>query len=356
VKTLVLNCGSSSIKYKLFNGLEAIDGGIVSEVEDFHGPIEQILQKYGEHVDAVAHRVVHGGEEFRESALVDEQVIAAIRRLIPLAPLHNPYNLDGIITVQRLLPTIPQVAVFDTAFHQSMPKSNYLYAIDYALYQEHRIRKYGFHGTSHRYVAKQAAKLLGKALEEVNLITLHLGNGCSMCAIKNGRSINTTMGFTPLEGLVMGTRSGDIDPSIIFYLLDKGWSQKKIENLLNKESGLKGVCKKSDLRAILSEESELSKLAVDIMVHRARKYLGAYWFELGGEVDAIVFTAGVGENAPIVREKIVENLEALGILIDQEANARNGTKISKSTVDIMVIPTNEELEIVQEAHRLTIKA
>lgn len=345
MKILVLNSGSSSIKYTFFEDLKEKYHGVKTEVKDFHANIEDILSHVGE-VDAVGHRVVHGGDKFFKSVLIDDDVIKTIKDLIPLAPLHNPSNLDGIITTKKLLPNTPQIAVFDTAFHQSMPKENFLYPIDYKLYEEKHIRKYGFHGTSHKYVSKKCAEILEKNLEELNLISIHLGNGASMTAIKNGKSINTTMGFTPLEGLMMGSRSGDIDPAIIFYL--SAFEEiESIDIMLNKKSGLKGIAGDNNLKNLLDRDDEQASLAINMFVNRIRKYLGAYLIELGS-VDGIIFTAGIGENSPEIREKVTNNLEKFGIIIDKELNNKNSIKISKGEIDIFVIPTNEELEIAQD--------
>jgi acetate kinase len=349
MKILVLNSGSSSIKYKFFDNLKEIKSGVLEEVKDYHSDIEKILDEVGK-IDAVAHRVVHGGEKFIESIIITDEVIEDIKDLIPLAPLHNPANLDGILSVKKLLPNTPQVAVFDTAFHQTLPKYNYIYPIPYNLYEEKNIRKYGFHGTSHKYVANKASEILSKPLNELNLITCHLGNGASLCAIKNGKSINTTMGFSPLEGLMMGTRCGDIDPEIIFYL-SKFMDIDSINVMLNKESGLKGIAGDNNLKNIEKRYDNLGKLAIDMFVSRARKYLGAYMIELG-KVDGIIFTGGIGENSSLIREKITQDLENYEIIIDKEKNKKNSVIISIGKVNVIVIPTNEELQIAKEATKL----
>ena len=349
IKILVLNSGSSSIKYKLFYGLREVKRGVLKEVTDYHSNIKMILNEVGK-VDMVAHRVVHGGEKFINSVIISDEVIEDIRDLIPLAPLHNPANLDGILSVKKLLPNIPQVAVFDTAFHQNMPDYNYIYPIPYSLYKEKDIRKYGFHGTSHKYVANRASEILNKPLNELNLITCHLGNGASLCAIKNGKSINTSMGFSPLEGLMMGTRSGDIDPEVIFYL-SKVMDLDSIDIMLNKKSGFKGIAGENNLKNIKTRDDKLAKLAIDMFVSRTRKYLGAYMIELG-RIDGIIFTAGIGENSSLIREKIIQNLENYGIIIDKERNKINNVIISTGKVNVMVIPTNEELQIAKEAINL----
>jgi acetate kinase len=349
MKILVLNSGSSSIKYKLFDDLKEIKGGIFKEVKDYHSNIKKILDEFRE-IDAVAHRVVHGGEKFIKSVIIDDEVIEDIRNLIPLAPLHNPANLDGILSVKKLLPNTQQVAVFDTAFHQTLPDYNYIYPIPYNLYKEKKIRKYGFHGTSHKYVANKASEILNKPLNELNLISCHLGNGASLCAIKKGKSINTTMGFSPLEGLMMGTRSGDIDPEIIFFLA-KEMNIDNINLMLNKKSGFKGIAGDNNLKNIEKRDDKLAKLAIDMFVSRVRKYLGAYMIELG-RVDGIIFTGGIGENSSLIRKKIMQNLENYGILINEEENKKNSIIISKGKVNIMVISTNEELQIAKEAINL----
>jgi len=341
MKVLVLNSGSSSVKYQLFHGgdwrvlaagsisrigeaqseLEAswtnADGDLESRRESMRIPghqegLERIavgLKERGVLADlselrAVGHRVVHGGEAFHCPTLIDDKVTSAIRDMIPLAPLHNPANLAGIEVARRLFPGVAQVAVFDTAFHQTMPAASYRYAIPEYLYREHRVRRYGFHGTSHHYVAKRTAAFLGKPLAECNLITLHLGNGASATAIRNGRSVDTSMGLTPLEGLVMGTRCGDIDPAIHFYLAEHlSLDQDALDDLLNRKSGLLGLCGANDMREIhrrAYEGDERAKLAIDVFCHRLRKYLGAYYAEQG-RVDAVVFNGGIGENNAEVR-------------------------------------------------------
>jgi acetate kinase len=305
----------------------------------------------------VGHRVVHGGENFHRPTVVDDQVIAAIRDTIPLAPLHNPANLGGIEIARRLFPGVPQVAVFDTAYHQTMPATSYRYALPEHLYKEHRVRRYGFHGTSHHYVAKRAASLLGTPATACNLITLHLGNGASATAIREGRSVDTSMGMTPLEGLVMGTRCGDIDPAIHFYLCENvGLDNDALEDLLNRKSGLLGICGVNDMREIhrlAAGGDERAQLAVGIFCHRLKKYLGAYYAELG-RVDAVVFTGGIGENDAEIRARTCAGLESLGICLDPDANGapeRGERAIStpESRVKVLVIPTNEELEIARQS-------
>jgi acetate kinase len=314
-------------------------------------------------IHAVGHRVVHGAEKFTMSVMITDEVIEGIEDCIELAPLHNPANLKGIYAARELLgPGIPQVAVFDTAFHSTMPEVSYLYAIPYQLYRRHKIRRYGFHGTSHRYVAYRYRQLVGKTREETNVISLHLGNGCSACAIKHGDSIDTSMGMTPLEGLVMGTRCGDLDPSVLEFLSHKeGMSFNEIDTLLNKQSGLLGLSGlTNDMRELLDEEREhqdrRAKLAIDIFCHRGKKYIGAYLAEMGG-TDAIIFTGGIGENSPVVRQRIGAGLEWLGVVIDDALNAQTfggiEREISKldSRVKVFVIPTNEELLIARDTVR-----
>jgi acetate kinase len=316
----------------------------------------------------IGHRVVHGGELFQEPTLITGQVIAAIRRLIPLAPLHNPANLLGIEVLRESFPRVPQVAVFDTMFHQTLPPRAFHYALPYDLYEKYHVRRYGFHGTSHLFVAKEAARHLGRALEETNLITLHLGNGTSAAAIQNGRSIDTSMGLTPLEGLVMGTRCGDIDPALHFYLLRQtGMSPEELEGLLNSRSGLKGLCGSNDMREILAwgeQGNERARLAVDLFCYRIRKTIGAYVAVLG-RVDALVFTGGIGENAAVIREKVLEGMEHLGMTVDPQRNRNALGSVSeiqpenvmtnggaKNLSPILVIQTDEELEIARQTIRV----
>jgi len=308
-------------------------------------------------ISAVGHRVVHGGEAFHQPTLITDEVIAAIENTIPLAPLHNPANLDGIKVARELFPAAPQVAVFDTAFHQTIPPHAYHYALPIELYEKHRVRRYGFHGTSHQFVAGECAKAMGKKVEDINIITVHLGNGCSMTAVEKGKSIDTTLGLTPLEGLVMGTRSGDVDPAIYAFLARNcDMDIDAIDNMLNKKSGLKGLCGMNDMRDIhgaIEKGDKLAKLALDVQTYRNRKYIGAYMAALG-HVDAIVFTAGIGENDNIVREKTVEGLEAFGIIMDKKVNDQRVKKptllsTKESAVQIWGIPTNEELAIARQA-------
>ncbi|GAB6190023.1 acetate kinase [Marinitoga arctica] len=396
MKVLVINSGSSSIKYQLLNMVDekvlskglveriGIDGSrIVHKVNGEKHILEHDIpnhevglklvldlltdEKYGvlkdlNEINAVGHRVVHGGERFASSVKITDEVLKTIEALSFLAPLHNPANIMGIKSAMKLLPGVPQVGVFDTAFHQKMPSKAYLYAIPYEYYEKYKIRRYGFHGTSHRYVSKRAAEILGKPYEELKIITVHVGNGASVAAVKNGISVDTSMGFTPLEGLVMGTRSGDIDPAIVEFLeKEEGLSAKEVVNILNKKSGVLGLTKgfSSDMRDIEDNAIEgdpVCRLAFDIYEYRIAKYIGAYAAAMNG-VDAIVFTAGVGENSPIMREEIIENyLGYLGITIDKEANNIRGEEkiisTSDSKVAAMVIPTNEELMIARDTKEI----
>ncbi len=367
MKILVLNAGSSSLKYTLFDDRETIVKGIVEnicekgEVKD-HAKALEIVEKrvletggirsFGE-LDGVGHRVVHGGERFTEPTLVDETLIEELKELIPLAPLHNPANIAGIESMLKLAPGFAQVAVFDTAFHQSMGEDAYLYAIPFELYEKYAIRRYGFHGTSHSYVAKEAAKLLKRPLEELNIITLHLGNGASACAIEGGRSVDTSMGFTPLEGLVMGTRCGDLDPEIPLFLQEIGVDPKDV---LNYKSGLKGLCGRNDMRQIekmAKKGNERASLAIDIFTRRIKKYIGAYTALLG-RVEALVFTAGIGENSALIRKMCCAGLKDLGFEIDDTRNEKSESVVSteKSRVKILVVPTDEELEISMQTEAL----
>ena len=394
MKVMVINSGSSSIKYKLYRSdtWRSVAAGTVTRIGEAEGEmkcrwtaddgaeqnrvqslpipnhrvgLDRIvagLHETGALADvselaAIGHRVVHGGEQFNRATRVDDHVAAVIRGLIPLAPLHNPAALDGIEVARDLFPTVPQVAVFDNAFHQTMPPEAYRYAIPEYLYREHRVRRYGFHGTSHYYVAKRAAVLLGRPLAECNLITLHLGNGASATAIRAGQSVDTSMGLTPLEGLVMGTRCGDIDPAIHFYLCrNADMGTDALDALFNRQSGLLGICGVNDMREIhrlAGEGDRNAQLAVGIFCHRLKKYLGAYYAELG-RVDAVVFTGGIGENDADVRQRTCAGLETLGIHLDAGANASPGGGERAITsadipVKVLVIPTNEELEIAQQA-------
>ncbi len=390
---LVLNCGSSSLKYQFINmeteevyavGLcerigidgkhkyEAKGNKIVSEKElkdhkDAIGSvIEMILDKENgvindiSEIHAVGHRVVHGGELFTESAIITDEVKKSIEDCIDLAPLHNPANLIGINVCEELMPNISQVAVFDTAFHQTMPASSYLYAVPYEMYTKHKVRRYGFHGTSHYYVSHKASEFLNKPIEDLKLITCHLGNGASVCAVKGGKSIDTSMGLTPLEGLAMGTRSGDLDPAIVCFLAEKeGKTPKEIENMLNKQSGVLGLSGVSsdfrDIEDAASEGNERAITALDIYHYRVAKYVGSYAAAMNG-VDAIIFTAGLGENGAESRAEICKYLTYLGVEVDAEKNKVRGKVAdfsgSNATVKTLVIPTNEELVIARDTKKL----
>lgn len=322
------------------------------------GPKTGIIKDVSE-IEGIGHRVVHGGEGFDKSIVIDAEVLKKIEDYKELAPLHNPHNLSGIYAAQRLFPTSIQVASFDTAFHTTLPETAYLYAIPYEFYQKYGIRRYGFHGTSHRYVARRAAELLGKGKYELNAITCHLGNGCSIAAVRNGRSVDTSMGLTPLEGLVMGTRSGDIDPGVILHFGEHlGLDWKKVNKLLNKESGLLGVSGISnDFRNLLEgikKGNKRASLAVDIFCYRIKKYIGSYLAVLG-KIDAVVFTAGIGENVPLVREKSLSGLENFGLILDKNKNEQGpGERIisaAESKIAALVIPTDEELRIAFDTYK-----
>ncbi|WP_326720599.1 MULTISPECIES: acetate kinase [unclassified Streptomyces] len=393
-RVLVLNSGSSSVKYQLLDMKDSsrLAVGLVERIgeetsrlkhtplttgesrettapiADHEAALKAVaaeLAKDGLGLDspelaAIGHRVVHGGKTFTDPTVIDDAVLAEIERLIPVAPLHNPANLTGIRTAMALRPDLPQVAVFDTAFHTTMPESAARYAIDVKTADEYRIRRYGFHGTSHAYVSRATAELLGKAPEEVNVIVLHLGNGASASAVRGGRCVDTSMGLTPLEGLVMGTRSGDLDPAVIFHLMRVGGlSTDEIDTLLNKKSGLIGLCGDNDMREIrrrVDEGDEQARLAFDIYIHRLKKYIGAYYAVLG-RVDAIAFTAGVGENAAPVREAAIAGLEELGLAVDGDLNAAraDGPRLISpqyARVAVAVVPTDEELEIATQTYAL----
>ena len=391
MKILVINSGSSSLKCQYFVDQKSIATALIERIGEevshseirynekvftYKDPVSDHQQAFEtlfsllkeshtlssiDDLDAVGHRVVHGGSDFSEPTLVTKEVIESIRSLIPLAPLHNPANLKAIEIIFKAHPELTQVTVFDTAFHQTMPKHAALYPIPYELYQESHIRRYGFHGTSHAYVAKEAAKMMGKDLNRVNLITLHLGNGASAAAIKSGKSIDTSMGLTPLEGLMMGTRCGDIDPAIIPFLAHtQEMSIERIDKMLNKESGLKGICSTNDMREVITQAEEndpLSLLALEMYSHRIKKYIGAYSAILG-RVDAVIFTGGIGEHAKKLREMVCEGLEAsIGLKLDSEKNRKKGTvkhaiHEEKSKIRIFVIPTNEELEIALQTEKM----
>ncbi len=389
----VLNAGSSSLKYQLIDAQTTevkarglverigIDGILKHEIGEnkklsFELPIPthkeaielvlriltndetKVIDSISE-IEAIGHRVVHGGEYFKESTLIDEDVIKKIEELVPLAPLHNPAHLLGIKICRELMPNVPNIATFDTAFHQTMPEENFLYAVPYGDYTEHHLRKYGFHGTSHYYVSNEAVKLLNK--EDSKIIVCHLGNGSSVSAVRDGKSISTSMGLTPLEGLIMGTRSGDIDAGVIPYLMErKGLNANQILDYLNKKSGILGISGiSSDLREVIKASNDgdkRSKIAIEMLCNRIKKYLCSYAGLMGG-VDAICFTAGIGENSDLIREKVCENLEFMGIEIDKEANKIRKSGIREiqkdsSKTKIFIIPTNEELVIARDTYNL----
>jgi acetate kinase len=393
MKVLVLNAGSSSIKYQLFNmeNKAVLTSGLVEQIGEAkgrlkykwlnsHGEIQEGVEEshFKDHSEGlklvftitmklgiihdindlfgIGHRVLHGGEAFWKPTLITSKVVDVIREMIPLGPLHNPPNLMGIEFMLKMSPTIPQVAIFDTAFGQTMPPRAYHYALPYSYYKELRVRRYGFHGTSHQYVSKQAALLLDRPSDACNVITLHLGNGSSVSAVKNGKCVDTSMGLTPLEGLVMGTRCGDLDPAIPFYLArSTGKPFDEIENILNKQSGLKGICGSNDMREVerlAGNGDPAAQLALDMFCYRIRKYIGSYYAVLG-RLDAIIFTGGIGENSTTVRKKCCDNLEGLGIVFDDIKNGSSSRKArvistDESKVKILVVPTNEELEIAQQ--------
>lgn len=399
MKVLVINAGSSSLKYQFFEsetGAVLAKGGaerigldnaciihtkgdqdkvtIEEDLPNHKEAVEKVLEILTSHdlgvissmmeIDAVGHRVVHGGEKFAHSVIITPSVKAAIRVCTALAPLHNPANMTGIEACEAAMPGVPQVAVFDTAFHQSMPPAAYMYALPYELYEEYRVRRYGFHGTSHGYVAMRAAAMLGKSMEDLKIVTCHLGNGSSIAAVKNGQCIDTSMGLTPLAGICMGTRCGDIDPAIVTFLMEKeGLDMKGIDNLMNKKSGVMGISGVSsdfrDLYAAADAGNKRARLALDMFIYQCKKYIGAYAAAMGG-IDAVVFTAGIGENTYQIREDSVEGLAYMGIEINRELN--KGTRgieanvsAEGSKVQVLVIPTNEELAIAKETEKLTRK-
>jgi len=394
MKVLVINAGSSSVKYHLYRMPEGevLAMGVVerigeetselshvfhgntytvpAKVEDVEKAMELILQTLVDkevgvlqqisEISAIGHRVVHGGEEFTGSVVIDENVIASIDKFADLAPLHNPPNLAGIRAAQSHLPNIKQVACFDTAFHATIPKVAYMYALPYELYEKYGIRRYGFHGISHRYVARRAAAIMGKGKYDINAITCHLGNGCSITAVKNGRSIDTSMGLTPLEGVPMGTRSGDLDPAILFYLAGKGYDAEALKDLCNKKSGLLGISGVSNdmrnLEKLAGKGHTLAQLAIDVFCYRIKKYIGAYAAVLD-TVDAVVFTGGIGENSVFMREKICNAVTQIGVQLDLAVNkdaiakeAEINTKDSQ--VKVFVIPTNEQAAIANDTYEL----
>ena len=398
MKVLVINCGSSSLKYQVLDmtnesllckGLVeriGMDGSVITHekigmekkktevpMNDHKDAIEQVLKavqdpetgvvKSMDEIGAVGHRVVHAGEKFASSVRITDEVIKALEECVELAPLHNPPNLLGIAACQELMPSTPMVGVFDTAFHQTMPPESYIYAIPYEYYEKHGIRRYGFHGTSHKYVAERASKMLNVNLEDLKLITCHLGNGASVSAIKRGKCIDTSMGFTPLEGLVMGTRCGDIDPAIVTYIREKeNLPQGKANEILNKKSGVLGISGVSsdfrDIEDAVAEGNERAALALKVFAHKVRFYIRAYIAEMNG-VDAIIFTAGVGENDVTMREIICNNLGNLGIKLDPVKNKMRGKETEISTDDskvkILMIPTNEELMIARDTYNIVTK-
>jgi acetate kinase len=396
MKILVINCGSSSIKYQLFDmqdesvlatGLvekigtessiikhqvpEKEELVIASEILDHRVGMKKVLDllmdpedgviKSAEEVAAVGHRVVHGGENFSSSVVIDSNVRRAIRETIDLAPLHNPPNLLGIDAAQAQLPHAVHVAVFDTAFHQTMPDYAYMYPLPYVLYRKYKIRRYGFHGTSHKYVSEQASKFLGRPLDELKIVSCHIGNGASITAVQNGKSVDTSMGMTPLEGLMMGTRSGDIDPAIVPFVITKeDLTLAEVNSMMNKHSGLLGISGISgDMREVteaMESGNDYARLAIDMYVYKIKKTIGAYIAAMNG-VDVILFTAGVGENAALIRERVCEGLTFFGVELDPALNAERSKKerrisTQRSKVDVLVIPTNEELMIARETQAL----
>lgn len=396
MKILVLNSGSSSIKFKLFemNDKSVLASGMIEEIgtpnskaiiKTANNKIEEriaipnhevgteilndllyktgVLENFNE-LAGIGHRVVHGGDKFKESCLVDESVIKGIDELSILAPLHNPGHLAGIKSAMKKAPNVPNVTVFDTVFHQTMPEYAYLYAIPYELYEKYDVRKYGFHGTSHKYVTEQAARFMGIRLDSFNAISLHIGNGASATAIRGGKSIDTSMGITPLEGLMMGTRSGDIDPAAITYLAEvMGVRSKEIYSILNKKSGLLGICGTSDIREvkrmIIEDENEMAKLAYNMYMYRITKYIGSY-IAILGRVDAIIFTAGVGENYDRLRFDICNRINHMGVNIDKELNEKEGGDIRfitkpDSVIRALIVPTDEELAIALDVLKLISK-
>lgn len=329
----------------VIDALTHADHGVITDMND---------------IDAVGHRVVHGGEIFADSVVIDDKVMEALKECIELAPLHNPANIIGIEACAKAMPGTPQVAVFDTAFHQQMPQKAYMYGLPYEMYTKHKIRRYGFHGTSHKYVTERAAAMLGKDVKDIKIVTCHLGNGSSISAVKGGHSIDTSMGFTPLAGILMGTRSGDIDPAIVTYIMEKeNMTMQEVNNCLNKKSGVQGISELSsdfrDLEATMNDRPQ-SKLALEMFAYGVTKYIGAYAAAMGG-LDAVVFTAGIGENTALLRDWITRDLGFMGIKIDLEENKKRGQELDISapdaTVKTLVIPTNEELMIAKDTERLT---
>ncbi|MDD2366274.1 MAG: acetate kinase [Desulfuromonadaceae bacterium] len=391
---MALNCGSSSVKYQLFDWhkMEVVAKGMVERViiggsfimheipgqENYHheldcanhkeaidlviktvtDPVHGVLKSVKE-ISAVGHRVVHGGEKFTCSVMIDERVLDAVKEVQHLAPLHNPPNIEGIEAAKALMPTVPHIAIFDTAFHQTMPEEAYIYPLPYEWYKQHQVRRYGFHGTSHLYVSKRAAVLLNKSAKDINIVTMHIGNGVSHCAIKNGVSVDTSMGLTPLEGAVMGTRCGDIDPAIPAFMMQKNnLSAKEIDSILNKKSGVIGITGRfTDRRDVIEHANGGDKrcqLSLDIEAYRLKKYIGSYMAVIG-KLDAVVFTAGVGEMGAVIREKAIEGLDHIGIILDKERNKNAMTRkreslitTDDSPIKVYVIPTDEELVFTED--------
>lgn len=391
-KIIAINAGSSSLKFQLFEmpseqvitkglieriGLNdsifniTANGEKIKEITDIPNhevAVEMLLGKLTDlgiiqsldEIEGIGHRVVHGGETFSDSALITDEVLAEIEGLSELAPLHNPANVTGIKAFQQVLPNVPAVAVFDTAFHQTMPESSFLYSLPYEYYEKYGIRKYGFHGTSHKYVSERAAEMLGRPIEQLRLISCHLGNGASIAAIEGGKSIDTSMGFTPLAGVTMGTRSGNIDPALIPFIMEKtGKTAEEVLEVLNKKSGLLGVSGfSSDLRDIVvqaNQGNERAQLALDVFANRIHKYIGSYASRMCG-VDAIIFTAGIGENSDVIRERVLKGLEFMGVYWDPALNKVSGEETfinyPHSPVKVMIIPTNEEVMIARDVVRL----
>ncbi|MBQ8300532.1 MAG: acetate kinase [Clostridia bacterium] len=395
MKILVINAGSSSLKYQLIDmdnenvlakglceriGIEGSNLQHTNVAKDEKTKIEKPMKDHGDaiqmvidalvdseigviasmdEIGAVGHRVVHGAEEFADSCMVTEAVMKALEKCTPLAPLHNPPNIIGIQACQKIMPNTPMVGVFDTAFHQTMPAKAFMYALPYDCYETDRIRKYGFHGTSHKYVSQKAVEYLGKPASELKIVTCHLGNGSSISAVDGGKCVDTSMGFTPLDGVPMGTRTGSIDPAVVTYLINqKGMDAKAVDAMMNKESGVAGISGVSsdfrDLSAAADEGNERAKLALDMFAYQVKKYIGSYAAAMGG-IDAVVFTAGVGENDAATRAAVTEGLEFMGIKVDADKNNTRGTvdvSAADATVKTLVIPTNEELMIAIDTKRL----
>ena len=394
MKILVINAGSSSLKYQLIDmdtevvmakglceriGIEGSNLQHTNVAKDEKTKIEKPMKDHGDaiqmvidalsdseigvissmdEIGAVGHRVVHGAEEFASSCIITDAVMKALEKCTPLAPLHNPPNLIGINACKKIMPNTPMVAVFDTAFHQTMPSKAYMYALPYECYEKYRIRKYGFHGTSHKYVAAKAAEVLGKDAKDLKIVTCHLGNGSSISAVDGGKCVDTSMGFTPLDGVPMGTRTGSMDPAVVTYLINTGMTAAEVDNLMNKQSGVQGVSGVSsdfrDLAAAAADGNDRAQLALDMFTYQVKKYVGSYSAAMGG-IDAVVFTAGVGENDAATRKAIVSNLEYMGIKIDDDKNDTRGTvdiSADDATVKTLVIPTNEELMIAIDTKAL----